>query len=77
MASGDMVAVDAEAVRILKSYPADNRIKPPLEELGQLAQAAALGIGSLQAEILEATAHTRTEEDNNLDPASLAVMDTP
>jgi uncharacterized protein (DUF362 family) len=77
MASGDMAAVDAEAVRILKSYPADNRIKPPLEELGQLAQAAALGIGSIQAEILEAAAHTRTEEDNNLDPASLAVMDTP
>jgi uncharacterized protein (DUF362 family) len=73
MASGDMVAVDAEAVRILKTYPADNRIKPPVEELGQLAQAAALGIGSLEAEIIEVAGHTRTEEEENLDPASLAV----
>lgn len=77
MASGDMVAIDAEAVKILKSYPAENRIQPPLEELGQLAAARALGIGSLDSILLDAAAHTRTEEDNNLDPATLAVMNTP
>ena len=77
MASGDMVAIDAEVVKILKTYPAENRIRPALEELGQLATAAALGIGSFNSIVVEAPAHTRTEEENNLDPATLAVMNTP
>ncbi len=77
MASGDMVAIDSEAVRILKTYPAENRIQLPLEELGQLATASGLGLGSIESEIIEAPAHTHTEESNNLDPATLAVMNTP
>lgn len=77
MASGDMVAIDAEAVRILKSYPAENRIQIPLEELGQIATAQAVGLGKINAIIREAPAHLKTEEANNLDPATLAVMNTP
>ncbi len=77
MASGDMVAVDSEAVKILKTYPAENRIQLPLEQLGQLATAHALGIGSMDYELVESAAHTRTEQENNLDPATLAVMNTP
>jgi uncharacterized protein (DUF362 family) len=77
MASGDMVAVDSEAVKILKTFPADNRIQPPLEELGQLATASALGLGSMDYALVESPAHTQTEESNNLDPATLAVMNTP
>jgi uncharacterized protein (DUF362 family) len=77
MASGDMVAIDAEAVRILKTFPSENRIQIPLEQIGQLATAASLGLGSMDALIVEAPANTHTEEANNLDPATLAVKDTP
>ena len=77
MASGDMVAIDAEAVRILKTFPAENRIQLPLEELGQLATASCLGLGCIESKIIEAPAHIHTEESNNLDPATLAVMNTP
>ena len=38
MASGDMVAIDSEAVRILKTYPAENRLDVPVAEIEQLAQ---------------------------------------
>ena len=76
MASGDMVAIDAEGVKILKSYGADNRLKDiPVEEIGQIKTAAALGIGSLDYEVVEAVAHLSTEQTGNeiTDPALLAI----
>jgi len=77
MASGDMVAIDAEAVRILKTFPAENRIRIPLEQIKQLSTAACLGLGTMESVIIKAPAHTHTEETNNLDPATLAVINTP
>lgn len=74
MASGDMVAIDTEAVKILKQYPEDNRITGPIEELGQFSAALKLGLGSMDYKLIEAEAHTETEEKGNTDPAAIAVM---
>ncbi|MBE3132004.1 MAG: DUF362 domain-containing protein, partial [Acidobacteria bacterium] len=63
MASGDMVAVDAEAVRILKQIPAPNNIGVPLREMGQLAVAEAHRLGSIDALVLEAPANAKTTQD--------------
>jgi len=73
MASGDMVAIDTEAARILKSYPAQNRMNIPLESLAQLTVAQGHGLGSMDYTVLESPAHDRTEEEGNTDPAALAV----
>jgi len=62
MASGDMVAIDAEAVRILKSFPAENRLDLPLEEIEQLCGAQALGLGSIQSMVMEAEPISSTEQ---------------
>ena len=70
MASGDMVAIDTEAVKILKQYPAQNKIGVPVEDLGQLKTAQQLGLGSMDYVLVEALAHTRTVQENNLDPAA-------
>ncbi len=76
MASGDMVAIDAEGVKILKSYGAENRLTDvPVQEVGQLKAAAAHGIGSLDYEIVESAPHLSTEQTGNeiTDPALLAI----
>jgi len=62
MASGDMVAIDGEAVRILKGFPADNQLDIPLEEIEQLAGASKLGLGSLSAMVMEAPRNVQTEQ---------------
>ena len=62
MASGDMVAIDGEAVRMLKTYPAENRLDIPVEEIEQLAGAVKLGLGSLNAMVMEAPANLHTEQ---------------
>lgn len=62
MASGDMVAIDGEAVRILKEFPAGNRLDIPLEEIEQLAGASKLGLGSLNAMVMEAPRNSQTEQ---------------
>jgi uncharacterized protein (DUF362 family) len=74
MASGDMVAIDTEAVKILKGYPGDNRITFPIEELGQFVAAKQLDLGSMEYELLEAEAHKGTEEKGITDPAAIEVM---
>lgn len=63
LASGDMVAIDAEAVRILKTFPGDNRLNIPVEEMEQIRAAIELGLGSLDYEIVAAPANTRTEQE--------------
>jgi uncharacterized protein (DUF362 family) len=63
LASGDMVAIDAEAVRMLKQYPGDNELGAPVEELGQLKVAQDLGLGSIDSIIVKAEANTRTEQE--------------
>lgn len=73
MASGDMVAVDTEAVKILKNYPARNRIDVPLEEMEQLTVAQAHGLGSMDYLCLEAPARLRTEQEDIFDAAAEAV----
>ena len=68
MASGDMVALDVEAVKILQGYPGKNKIGGPAEELGQIKVAAALGLGSLDYTVVEAAPHLRTEQESIHDP---------
>lgn len=46
LASGDMVAIDVEGVRILKSYDAKNRLSGDVWELPQIRHAAEIGIGA-------------------------------
>lgn len=60
LASGDMVAADAEAIKMLKTFPDDNLLNIPLEEMGQFATAMKLGLGSLDYTLLEAEGHTET-----------------
>jgi hypothetical protein len=69
-----MVAIDNEAVKILKRFPEDNRITQPVEELGQFVAANELGLGSMEYELREAEAHIGTEEKGITDPAALEVM---
>ena len=71
LASGDMVAADAEAVRILKSYPAENRLGVPLEEIEQLRGAADLGLGSMESVLKEANPNASTEQAD-IDPRELS-----
>lgn len=63
LASGDMVAIDAEAVRMLKQYPADNKLDAPVEELGQLKAAQDLGLGVIDSIVVQAKANTHTEQE--------------
>jgi uncharacterized protein (DUF362 family) len=46
IASGDPVAIDVEAVRILQRYPADNGLTMPAWETPVIAHAVALGLGA-------------------------------
>jgi uncharacterized protein (DUF362 family) len=75
MASGDMVAVDSEAVKILKTFPEKNRIQVDMVRLDMLRIAQEHGLGSMDYDLVEAAGHERTEEEGNLDPAALAVKD--
>jgi len=63
MASGDMVAIDAEAVKMLKRYPEDNRLNIPLEEMGQFKVALEHRLGSMDYKLVETPARTRTEQE--------------
>ena len=72
MASGDMVAIDTQAVEILKTFPAENRLDIPTEEIGQLKAARELCLGSMKSTVLEASGHRATEQEGMLkDPALL------
>ncbi len=64
MASGDMVAIDTEAVKILKQYPGKNKIDIPIKELGQLKVAQEHGLGSMDYVLLEAPANTHTIQES-------------
>jgi uncharacterized protein (DUF362 family) len=46
LASGDMVSIDVEGVRVLKSYDAKNRLGGDIWKLPQIRHAAELGIGA-------------------------------
>ena len=70
MASGDMVAIDAEAVKILKQYPAKNKVGGPVEELAQLKVAQEHRLGSLDYVVLQAPPRARTEQEDVSDPAA-------
>lgn len=75
MASGDMVAIDAEGVKILKRFPDDNYLKDKeVEEIPQIVHARKLGLGSMDYELIEAEAHSATEQQPSMlkDPALLA-----
>jgi len=58
-----MIAIDTEAVKILQQYPGENRINVPVETLGQIKTAHELGLGSMDYAIVEASAHTHTEQE--------------
>ena len=46
LASGDMVSIDVEGVKILQSYGARNRLGGNVWDLPQIAHAVELGIGA-------------------------------
>jgi uncharacterized protein (DUF362 family) len=62
LASGDMVAIDAEAVKILRQFPEENGLDVPLDEMGQLRVAQGHGLGSADYAVVKAPARTRTEQ---------------
>ena len=45
LASGDRIAIDVEALKILKSYDASNRLDMPVWEFPQITHAVELGLG--------------------------------
>lgn len=63
MASGDMVAIDTEAVKILREFPEQDNLGIPLEKIGQLKVAQQHELGSMDYSLLLAPAHIRTEQD--------------
>jgi uncharacterized protein (DUF362 family) len=74
MASGDMVASDTEAVKILKRFPAENRLNLPIEEMGQIKQAVRHSIGSIDYILVEGPGNTHTEEEGKLQGPALLAM---
>jgi uncharacterized protein (DUF362 family) len=64
MASGDMVALDTEAVKELQKFEGDNALGVPLEEIPQLTLSQAHGIGSMKYILREAPARIHTEENS-------------
>lgn len=48
MASGDMVAIDVEALKVLQSYPAENRLDGDPYDLAQIATALKHGLTSAE-----------------------------
>jgi uncharacterized protein (DUF362 family) len=65
LASGDMVAIDAEAVRVLKQFPGDNRLDIELESMPQLTVAQGHGLGAIDSTVLLAPANAHTEQEAN------------
>jgi len=45
MASGDQIALDAEGLKVLKSYPRENMLKAPVWEMPIIRRAIELGLG--------------------------------
>jgi len=70
MASGDMVAIDTEAVKILKQFPGKNHLDIPIKGMGQLKVAQEHHLGSMDYIVVEAPANTRTEQEGIQDPAA-------
>ncbi|MBI9044167.1 MAG: DUF362 domain-containing protein [Anaerolineaceae bacterium] len=75
MASGDMVSLDTEAVKILKSYPEENRIQGPLESIGQITHAQKLGLGSMDYVVREAEANLETRQKSCIDPSAIPLTE--
>jgi uncharacterized protein (DUF362 family) len=71
MASGDMVAIDTEAVKILKGFPGRNRLDIPLEEMGQFVVAQEHNLGSMDYLLVQSPARLETEDKPITDPAAL------
>ena len=46
LASTDRIAIDIEGLKILKSYPAENKLNLPLWEFPQIKRAVELGLGA-------------------------------
>jgi uncharacterized protein (DUF362 family) len=62
LASGDMVAIDAEAVKVLQSYPEDNLINIPVNQMGQFIMAVKHNLGSLDYFLLQSEGHLETDQ---------------
>lgn len=75
MTSGDMVAIDTEAYKILKGYPGRNRIaNVAVEDFMMIKTGVKHDLGSMDYELIELEGHLATRESSNNDPAALAVM---
>jgi len=62
MAAGDMVAVDTEAIRVLQSFPGENLLNIPIEEMGQIKTALQHDLGSTDYTVRELAAQLETEQ---------------
>ena len=60
LASADMVALDTEAVQILRQFPGDNKLNVPQERMHQLLVAKSYGLGTNDYSIVEAPGRTET-----------------
>ena len=58
LASGDLVAIDLEALKTLQSYPARNHLTMAPEEFPQIAVALRHGLGEADYLLVEAEAVT-------------------
>ena len=58
LASGDLVAIDLQAVKTLQSYPARNRLTMLPEEYPQIAVALRHGLGESEYILVEAETQT-------------------
>ena len=63
LASGDMVAIDAEALRVLKQFPGDNKLAMDLTSMPQLQVAQDHSLGMIDSIVLGAPANTHTEQE--------------
>jgi uncharacterized protein (DUF362 family) len=52
MASGDLVAIDVEALKILASYGAKNKLLPDPYDSPQIATALRHGLGAREYEVV-------------------------
>ena len=60
LASGDMVAIDVEGVKLLQSYNAPNKLDMDVWELPQIAHAVEIGIGATCDDDIKLVTDTRS-----------------
>jgi uncharacterized protein (DUF362 family) len=58
LASHDMVAIDVVGVKLLQSFNAENKLKKPVWELGQIERAKEIGFGATSDDHIQVIEYT-------------------